>query len=167
MDSSFALSGSALNNTAPMEIFRRVEEDLKAAMRAKDSKKLGVLRMLKSALSYAGMDAANSTGGMDDAACLAVVRKQIKQRQDSIASYEKGNRPDLVEAEKSELAILEAYLPQPLSPEEVQALVAECLAESGVTSKAGMGEVMKLATAKAGGRVDGQTLSSEVQNQLA
>jgi hypothetical protein len=106
------------------------------------------------------------TGQLDDAEAMAVVRKQAKQRQDSIEGFVKGNRPDLAEKEKEEFEILSDYLPKQLGPEEVAKLVAEAIAESGATSKAQMGAVMKIVQGKAAGRADGKTLSQEVQRQL-
>ena len=138
-----------------MTVQERIDSDLKDAMRAKDAARLGVLRMLKSALKYAAIE--KSDAGLDDAAASQVIRKQVKQRHDSIEGYEKGARPELAAKEKTELEGLAAYLPKGLSVEELSALVKEAVAEAGATSKAQMGAVMKLATAKAAGRVDGGT----------
>jgi uncharacterized protein YqeY len=96
-----------------------------------------------------------------------VIRKQVKQRQDSIESFEKGGRPELAEKEKRELAILNQYLPAALSGEELSRLVRETIIEIGATSKAQMGAVMKELTPKVAGRADGRTVSQEVQRQLA
>ncbi len=90
----------------------------------------------------------------------------MKKRQDAITEYEKANRPELAAKEKSEAEMLALYLPQPLSAEEVQQLVAACIAESGATSKAQMGAVMKLATERAAGRADGRVLSAAVSAAL-
>jgi uncharacterized protein len=148
-----------------MTLQERIDADLKDAMRAKDAGKLGVLRMLKSALKYASIE--KSDAGLDDAAASQVIRKQVKQRQDSIESFEKGGRPELAAKEKEELEMLNAYLPKGLSAEELAALVRETIAEVGATSKAQMGAVMKALQAKAAGRADGKALSAEVQKQLA
>ncbi|HEX4084259.1 MAG TPA: GatB/YqeY domain-containing protein [Chthoniobacteraceae bacterium] len=149
-----------------MTFQERIDNDLKEAMKARDSQRLNVLRMLKSALKNAAIEKYGATGQLDDAEAIAVVRKQAKQRQDSIEGFEKGNRPDLAETEKLELGMLNAYLPQPFGPEEITKLVAEAIAESGATSKAQMGAVMKIVQTKAAGRADGKTLSQEVQRQL-
>ncbi|MEY2481112.1 MAG: uncharacterized protein QOI04_2039 [Verrucomicrobiota bacterium] len=149
-----------------MKIQERIDSDLKDAMRAKDAAKLGVLRMLKSALKYAAIEKPGTEGEIDDAAVTQVIRKQVKQRQDSIESFEKGGRPELVAKEKAELEILNAYLPQSLGAEELAKLVRDAITEVGATSKAQMGAVMKAAQAKAAGRADGKTLSAEVQKQL-
>ena len=147
-----------------MTLPERIDADLKDAMRAKEAGKLSVLRGLKSALKYAAIEKADAA--LDDAAAVQVIRKQVKQRQDSIESFEKGGRPELAAKEKEELEILNAYLPKGLSAEELSALVRETIAEVGATSKAQMGAVMKALQAKVAGRADGKTLSSEVQRQL-
>jgi uncharacterized protein len=148
-----------------MTIQERIDSDLKDAMRAKNAARLGVLRGLKSALKYAAIEKADA--GLDEAAATQVIRKQVKQRQDSIESFEKGGRPELAAKEKEELEILNAYLPKGLSAEELSAMVRETIAEVGATSKAQMGAVMKALQGKVAGRADGKTLSVEVQRQLA
>ena len=147
-----------------MTLQERIDNDLKDAMRAKDAGRLGVLRMLKSAMKYAAIE--KTDGGLDDAAASQVIRKQVKQRQDSIESFEKGGRPELAAKEKEELEILNAYLPKGLSADELAAVVRETIAEVGATSKAQMGAVMKALQPKVAGRADGKTLSAEVQKQL-
>ena len=147
-----------------MTLPEQIDADLKDAMRAKDAGRLNVLRMLKSALKYAAIE--KSDAGLDDAAAVQVIRKQVKQRQDSIESFEKGGRPELAAKEKEELAILNAYLPKGLSAEELAALVRDAIAEVGATSKAQMGAVMKALQARVAGRADGKTLSGEVSRQL-
>jgi uncharacterized protein YqeY len=148
-----------------MTLPERIDSDLKDAMRAKDAARLGVLRMLKSALKYAAIEKADA--GLDDAAASQVIRKQVKQRQDSIESFEKGGRPELAAKEKEELEILNAYLPKGMNTEELAALVRDTIAAVGATSKAQMGAVMKELQAKVAGRADGKTLSAEVQKQLS
>lgn len=144
----------------------RIDSDLKDAMRAKEAGKLSVLRMLKSAMKYAAIEKSGAEGVLDDAEAAQVIRKQVKQRQDSIESFEKGGRPELAAKEKEELAILSAYLPQAMSGEELAQAVREAIAEVGATSRAQMGAVMKVLQAKLAGRADGKTLSQEVQRQL-
>ena len=150
-----------------MSTIERVDSDLKEAMRAKDTTKLGVLRLLKSALKYAAIAKLDADAELNDAEAAQVIRKQAKQRQDSIESFEKGGRAELAEKEKEELAILIAYLPQAISADEVANVVRETIGEIGATSKAQMGSVMKALQAKVAGRVDGKTLSAEVQKQLS
>jgi len=149
-----------------MTLPQRVDLDLKEAMRAKDATKLNVLRMLKSALKYAVIAKSDAEAELSDAEAVQVIRKQAKQRQDSIESFEKGGRAELADKEKQELAILNTYLPQGMTPDELAKVVRETIAELGATSKAQMGAVMKALQAKVGGRADGKTLSSEVQKQL-
>lgn len=150
-----------------MTLQERVDNDLKDAMRAKDANKLNVLRMLKSALKNAAIEKGGATATLEDAEATQVIRKQVKQRQDSIESFEKGGRPELASREKEELALLSAYLPQQMSSEELAQAVRETIAEVGATSRAQMGAVMKALQAKAAGRADGKTMSQEVQKQLS
>ena len=150
-----------------MTLQQRVDSDLKEAMRAKDVTKLGVLRMLKSALKYAAIAKSGAEAELSDAEAVQVIRKQAKQRQDSIESFEKGGRAELADKEKQELAILNTYLPQGMSPDELAKVVRETIAEIGATSKAQMGAVMKALQVKVGGRADGKMLSAEVAGQLS
>ena len=150
-----------------MALTERVDTDLKDAMRAKNASKVGVLRMLKSALKYAAIEKSRAEGELTDAEAVQVIRKQAKQRQDSIDSFEKGGRAELVEKEKEELSILQAYLPQGMSADELAKVVRDTIAEVGATSKVQMGMVMKASQEKVAGRADGKTLSQEVQRQLS
>ena len=149
-----------------MTISERIDSDLKDAMRAKDAGKLSVLRMLKSAIKYAAIEKSGAEGQLDDAEATQVIRKQVKQRQDYIESFEKGGRAELATKEKEELAILSAYLPQAMSGEELATAVREAIAEVGATSRAQMGAVMKSLQGRLAGRADGKSLSQEVQRQL-
>ncbi|MEY2556662.1 MAG: uncharacterized protein QOE34_87 [Verrucomicrobiota bacterium] len=144
----------------------RIDSDLKDAMRAKDAARLGVLRMLKSALKYSAIEKAGAESQLDDAEAAQVIRKQVKQRQDSIEQFEKGGRPELAAKEKEELDILNGYLPQGLNADELAGIVLETISEVGATSRAQMGAVMKALQGKVAGRADGKTLSQEVQRQL-
>jgi uncharacterized protein YqeY len=150
-----------------MTLIERVDADLKEAMRAKDTTKLGVLRMLKSALKYAAIAKSGAEAELSDTEAAQVIRKQVRQRQDSIESFEKAGRAELVEKEKEELSILNGYLPQPMSADEISKVVRETIAEASATSRAQMGAVMKALQAKVAGRVDGKALSAEVQKQLS
>jgi len=150
-----------------MTLLERVDSDLKEAMRARDATRLGVLRMLKSALKYAAIAKSGAEAELSEAEAAQVIRKQARQRQDSIESFEKGGRVELVKKEKEELSILNGYLPQAMSGDELAKIVRETIAETGATSKAQMGAVMKALQAKVAGRVDGKTLSTEVQRQLS
>ena len=150
-----------------MSLQKRIDEDLKDAMRAKDAARLSVLRLLKAALKNAAIEKVGADGELSDPDAIAVIRKQVKQRQDSIESFEKGERADLAEKEKAEIAVLNNYLPQAMSAEELQKMVAETIAEVGATSRAQMGAVMKALQPKIAGRADGKTLSAEVARQLS
>ena len=136
-------------------------------MRARDTTKLGVLRMLKSALKYAAIAKSGAEAELSDAEAAQVIRKQVKQRQDSIESFEKGGRAELANKEREELSILNAYLPQGMSGDELVKVVRETIAQVGATSKAQMGAVMKALQAKVAGRADGKILSQEVLRQLS
>jgi len=150
-----------------MTLQERVDSDLKEAMRAKDTTRLGVLRMLKSALKYAAIAKSDADAELNDAEAVQVIRKQARQRQDSIESFEKAGRAELAEKEKEELSILNGYLPQPMSAEEIFKIVRETIVEAGATSRAQMGAVMKALQEKVAGRVDGKALSAEVTRQLS
>jgi len=150
-----------------MNLQERIDSDLKDAMRAKDANKLGVLRMLKAALKNVAIEKGGASATLDDTEATQVIRKQVKQRQDSIESFEKGGRPELAAKEKEELAILNSYLPQAMSADQLATVVRETISEVGATSRAQMGAVMKALQAKIGGRADGKTLSAEVQRQLS
>ena len=149
-----------------MSIQERIDSDLKDAMRAKDTTKLGVLRMIKSALKYAAIAKSDAEAELSEAEATQVIRKQTKQRRDSIESFEKGGRAELAKKEKEELSILNAYLPQAMSADELAKVVRDTISEVGAT-KAQMGAVMKALQAKVAGRVDGKTLSQEVSRQLS
>src|SRR5579864_5964137 len=136
-------------------------------MREKNAMKLGVLRMLKAAMMNAAIEKSGARGQLSDADAVQVIRKQVKQRQDSIESFEKGGRVELAAKEKEEVVILNSYLPQAMSADEIAKVVRETIAEVGANSKAQMGAVMKAVQAKIAGRADGKTLSGEVQKQLS
>jgi uncharacterized protein YqeY len=144
-----------------------LSEDIKNAMRAKDSVALNTLRALKSALTNASIEKGGLGTPLEEAECLAIVRKQIKQRQDSIEQFEKAGRAELADNEKSELAILQKFLPAALSESEVAELLEKAVAETGATSKADMGKVMKVLQELVDGRADGRTLSQAVMKRLS
>jgi len=149
-----------------MSLIAQIDADLKKAMLAREADKLSVLRMLKSAVKYAAIEKGGADAVPTDLDVLAVVRKEAKKREDSIASYSEAGRADLADKEKQELEFLRTFLPAQLPPEKVEALVREAIQETGATSKAQMGAVMKAAQAKAAGQVDGKTLSQIVQKLL-
>ena len=145
----------------------QVSEDIKTAMRAKDSTALNSLRALKSAMTNAAIEKGGLGTILDEPEILAIIRKQIKQRQDSIVQFEKADRPELAETEKAEIAVLSKYLPAALSEEQIIEIVGKAIQETGATSKADMGKVMKRSQELAEGRADGKILSAAVMKRLA
>ncbi len=145
----------------------QISDDIKTAMRAKDSTALNALRALKSALTNAAIEKGGLGTPLDEPESLAVIRKQIKQRQDSIEQFEKADRAELAENEKKEIEILSKYLPTPLTEEQMTAIVEQAVSETSATSKADMGKAMKRAQELADGRADGKFLSSAVMKRLS
>ena len=150
-----------------MTIQEKIDAGIKEAMRAKEPDRLSALRMAKSALMNMAIEKHGAGSKLADLDALNVIRKQIKQRQDSIQGFERGGRPDLAEKEKREIEYLSEYLPAALTESEIQELVKEAIVQVGATSKAQMGAVMKLATERAAGRADGKALSRVVQRILS
>ncbi len=144
------------------KLTEQIRTDLTEAMKAKDAEKLSTLRMLQSAVKYQQIDAGHE---LSDDEVLAVIRKAVKQRQDSIEQYEKGNRPELAAKERAEMTMLQAYLPPELSEAEIESGVKEIIASTGAASKKDMGKVMKEATARYKGRVDGKKIQ-EIASRL-
>jgi hypothetical protein len=147
-----------------MSLQEKLNQEIKSAMLAKDADRLGALRMLKSAIGYIQIE--KKVESLSDAEFVAVVQKEVKKRRDSIEQFEKGGRPELAAKEKQEITVLEAFLPQPLSPEELEKIVREAVAETGATSKKDMGVVIKAVQAKAVGRAEGKTISQIVGRLL-
>lgn len=143
----------------------KIAADMKDAMRAKDAARLSTLRMLKSAIDYTKIEKKQEQ--LTDVDVTAVIKKQIKQRQDSIEGFEKGGRADLVEKEKAELTVLKSYLPEELSPAQVEEVIKATIAELGATTKTDMGKVMKAVQAKLAGRADNRLVSQLVSANLA
>ena len=150
-----------------MTIQDKIDAGIKEAMRAREADRLSALRMVKSALMNMAIEKHGAGGKLADLDALNIIRKQIRQRQESIQGFEKGGRPDLAAKEKREIDYLTAFLPAPLTDSEIKELVKDAVAEVGATSKAQMGAVMKLATEKAAGRADGKALSQMVQRILS
>lgn len=143
---------------------KRIDEDLKNAQKEKDSVKVSTLRLLKAAMHNLSIEKRQRLKEQD---IITVIRKEVKQRRDSIEKFGQGNRQDLVDKEKRELDILKGYLPKELSREELLVIIRESIAESGAKDTGDMGRVMKLVMAKAAGRSDGKTVSSLVSGELA
>lgn len=139
---------------------------MKAAMRSKDAVALGTIRMLKSSIKNAAIEKGGADAELDDAEITAVIRKEVKKRQDSIEQYEAAGRAELADKEKAEIEVLNGYLPEPLSEDEIGEIVDAAIAEVGATSRKEMGQVMKIVQNKTAGRADGKTLSQAVMAKL-
>jgi uncharacterized protein YqeY len=147
-----------------MPLLDRIQNDLMAAMKAKDETRLSAIRMIKTALKKQEVDSAKP---LDEQAELKVLGTLVKQRVEAIDMFRKGGRGDLAEKEAAELKIVESYMPAEASEADMEAAVAAALAETGVASVKQMGVVMKAAQAKlAGKRVDGKVLSDKVRSRL-
>ncbi len=147
-----------------MTLRERVNEDVKAAMKAREAERLGTFRLLTAALKQREVDERIT---LDDAGVVAVIEKMLKQRKDSITQYEQAGRQDLADAEKREVAILSAYLPQQLSEAELAAVVAKAVADSGARSPADMGKVMAIVKPLVAGKADMGKVSALVKARLA
>lgn len=147
-----------------MSLKERITEDMKAAMRAREAQRLGAIRMLTAAIKQKEVDERIE---LDDAAVVGIVDKLIKQRKDSIEAFEKAGREDLADNEAAEIAVLQAYLPARLSPEEIAAQVKAIVAEVGAKGPGDMGKVMGAAKAKLAGKADMGQVSAAVKAALA
>jgi len=141
----------------------RITDDMKTAMKAKDSERLGTIRMITSAIKQREVDERIQ---LDDTQVLAVVEKMIKMRKESIAQFQSGGREDLVAKEQKEIDLLQTYMPQQLSDAEVDALIAQAIAESGASSIKEMGKAMALLKQKAQGRTDMASASAKLKAKL-
>ena len=147
-----------------MALKAQITEDMKAAMRAKETARLGTIRLLLSAMKQREVDERIE---LSDADILAILEKMLKQRRDSIAQYEAGGRQDLADVEKFEISVLSGYMPQQLSAEEVAAAVAEAITAAGATGPQDMGKVMAVLKPKLAGKADIGAVSALVKAKLA
>ncbi|WP_425260553.1 GatB/YqeY domain-containing protein [Rubrivivax sp. RP6-9] len=147
-----------------MSLRDRINDDMKAAMRAKDSERLGTIRMLLAAAKQREVDERIT---LDDTQLVAIVDKLIKQRKDSITAFTQGGRQDLADKEAAEVRVLEAYLPQRLSADEVNTAVAALVAALGAAGPGDMGRVMAAAKAQLGGQAEMALVSAAVKQALA
>ncbi|HJX57791.1 MAG: GatB/YqeY domain-containing protein [Thiobacillus sp.] len=147
-----------------MSLKARVTDDMKTAMRARETVRLGTIRLLLAAIKQKEIDERIE---LDDAAVSSIVEKLIKQRKDSISQFQAAGRDDLVAAEQAELAVLQAYLPEQLSAAEVEAAVTAAIAESGASSAKDMGKVMGLLKPRLAGRADMGQVSALIKARLA
>jgi uncharacterized protein len=145
-------------------LLERLQQELKAAMLAKDADRVSALRMLKSAVGYVQIERKTET--LSDAEVVAVVQKEIKKRRDAMEQYQTGGRPELAAKEEQEIRVLEIFLPQAASAEELEQAVRAIIQETGATSKKDMGPVIKAVQAKMAGRADGKTISTLVGRLL-
>jgi len=143
----------------------RIDSELKDAMRSKKELETSVLRMLKSAVKYKEVEP--GAKALDDAGVLQVIATLVKQRRDSVDQYKQGGRPELAEKEEKEIAILQTYLPQQLSKEELAREVAAAITAAGAKSPKDMGAVMKAVMPRVQGKAEGKAISEEVKSQLA
>jgi len=142
----------------------RIDSDMKTAARAKDARRLGTLRMLKSQMKYREIEKGQP---LEDGDVVGVIGSMIKQRKDSAAQYSAGGRPELAENENAEITILEGYLPRQLSDAELTDLVQESVAASGAKGPRDMGAVMKALMPKIAGRAEGKRVSDAVKSALS
>jgi uncharacterized protein YqeY len=142
----------------------RINDDVKAAMKAKDKARLGVLRLITAAIKQREVDERIT---LNDEQVLAVLEKMIKQRKDSITQYEKAGRDELAQQEAFEIGIIQDYMPEQLSDDEIDALIAEAISSSGAESMKDMGKVMGLLKPKLAGRADMGKVSQIIKKQLS
>ena len=141
----------------------RITDDMKAAMRSGEKERLGVIRMVTAAIKQREVDERIS---LDDAQVLSVLEKMIKQRKESVAQFQAGNRADLVAKESAEIALLQGYLPSQLSDSELDALIADAIASTGAVSIKDMGKVMGIIKGKAQGRADMAAVGAKIKAKL-
>ena len=146
-----------------MSLKERITQEMKDAMRSGEKERLGYIRMLQAAIKQREVDERIT---LDDTQVLAVIEKMIKQRREAIAQFEAGGRADLAAKELAEVALLQTYMPEPLSQAEVEALVATAIAETGAASVKDMGKVMALVKTRAAGRADMSAVSAIIKSKL-
>jgi uncharacterized protein YqeY len=146
-----------------MTLKERITEDMKTAMRAKESERLATIRLIQAAIKQREVD---ERIVLDDTQVLAAIEKMIKMRKESIAQFQAGNRPDLVEKEEKEIVLLQVYMPEQLSSADLDALIASAIAESGAASVKDMGKVMAIVKTKAQGRADMSAVSGKIKAKL-
>ena len=147
-----------------MSLRDQINNEVKDAMRSGDARRRDALRLLTAALKQKEVD---DRKALSDSDVIATIDKMIKQRRDSIAQFEQGNRPDLAEKEQFEISVLERYMPQALSEEEIEAAIAAAISESGAKAPADMGKVMGVLKARLAGRADMAKVSGRVKVKLA
>jgi uncharacterized protein YqeY len=146
-----------------MSLKERITEDMKAAMRSGERERLGVIRLITSAIKQREVD---ERIVLDDAQVLSVLEKMIKQRKESVAQFLAGNRQDLVDKENAEITLLQGYMPSQLSDAELDSLIGEAVAATGAASIKDMGKVMAIIKAKAQGRADMAAVGAKIKAKL-
>lgn len=146
------------------DLSNRINDDVKAAMKAKDKPRLGVLRLITAAIKQREVDEQIT---LDDNQVLAVLEKMVKQRKDSIAQYEKAGRDELAQQEAIEIGIIQDYLPEQMSDDEIDALITEAISSTGAASMKDMGKVMGILKPKLAGRADMGKVSQIIKKQLS
>jgi uncharacterized protein len=147
-----------------MSLKTQISEDMKNAMRAKDTARLGAIRLLQAAIKQREVDERIE---LDDTAVVGVIEKMLKQRRDSIAAYESANRMDLVDVEKFEVAVLQVYLPQQLTEDEISVIVDKVIAETGASGAKDMGKVVGAVRPLVAGKADMAKVSGLIKARLA
>ena len=146
-----------------MSLKTQIAEDMKSAMRAKDAPRLAAIRLLMAGVKQREVDERIE---LDDVAITAVIEKQIKQRRDAITQYEAGGRPELADAERFEIEVLQAYLPEPLSADAVAAIIRQAIADTGAAGAKDMGKVMAAVKPQIAGRADMGSVSAQIKGAL-
>ena len=147
-----------------MDLYERIDSEMKDAMRKKDSVTVSVMRMAMAAIKNA--EIAKKVKKLEDNEVIQVIQKTIKEHRESITQFEKGNRMDLVDKEKAELVILQKYVPAQMSEEDIVSIIKTTLQEAGITSKADSGKAMKAVMEKVKGKADGKLVSQLVMSLL-
>ena len=145
------------------ELKLRLQSDMKTAMKAGEKERLGVIRLILAAIKQREVDERIE---LDDAAVLAVLDKMVKQRRESVSQYEAANREDLAAVERAEITVIQSYLPAPLGEDEIEALIAAAIEETGAAGPSGMGKVMAVLREPMQGRADMTVVSARVKQQL-
>jgi len=147
-----------------MSLKDRIQEDMKAAMRSGEKERLGTIRLILAAIKQREVDERIT---LDDSQVISVLEKMVKQRRESVSQFQAGGRADLVEKENAELKVVGAYLPTQLSEAELDALIAEAIAQTGASSVKDMGKVMNIIKSKAQGRADMAAVGARIKARLS
>ena len=146
-----------------MSLKERITDDMKAAMRSGEKERLGAIRMITSAIKQREVD---ERIALDDTQVLSVIEKMIKQRKESLVQFQAGNRPDLADKESAEIALLQSYMPEQLSDDDLNAMISDAIAATGAASIKDMGKVMGIIKGKAQGRADMAAVGAKIKVKL-